>query len=163
MFLWIQNAKRIATTKVGNGEESGSDHDGLHWDSDEEINMRQKSPKGGSIFELIPDLEKHLQEHQREGFRFLWRNLAGVDPGGNPCVPPMEPGGCVLSHAPGTGKSLLIISFLQSYMKVSIANPTDSFNILENLILFLLSSIRVTLEPHLICLSVGSMLIGLCS
>lgn len=135
---------------MGNGEENGSDHDGLHWDSDEENNIRQKSPKGGSIFELIPDLEKHLQEHQREGFRFLWRNLAGVDPGGNPCVPPMEPGGCVLSHAPGTGKSLLIICFLQSYMKVSIANPTDSFNILENLILLILSSIRVSLEPHLI-------------
>lgn len=61
-----------------------------------------------------------MNAHQKRGFEFLWRNIAGS------LIPDeMEAssrshrvGGCVIAHAPGTGKSLMIISFLQSYLSL---------------------------------------------
>ena len=88
------------------------------WDSDDGKPLQQNSIEGGSNIELIPELATRMQRHQKQGFHFLWRNLAGQDCNGKPCFPHVEPGGCVLAHAPGTGKTFLIISFLQSYMKV---------------------------------------------
>ena len=98
------------------GDIYGSDF-GLAICSDDD-KFQQNSIEGGSNIELIPDLAKNMQRHQKQGFHFLWRNLAGRDSNGNPCFPRIQPGGCVLSHAPGTGKTFLIISFLQSYIKV---------------------------------------------
>ncbi|KAL2326436.1 hypothetical protein Fmac_025494 [Flemingia macrophylla] len=48
---------------------------------------------------------KHMKPHQVEGFNFLVRNLAGD-----------HPGGCILAHAPGSGKTFMIISFMQSFL-----------------------------------------------
>ncbi|XP_042756939.1 SNF2 domain-containing protein CLASSY 3 isoform X2 [Lactuca sativa] len=72
----------------------------------------------GTVWELIPtSIRAHLYHHQQEGFKFLWKNLAGtielsrihkLDPRG---------GGCIISHAPGTGKTLLTIVFLESFLK----------------------------------------------
>ncbi|CAI9279285.1 unnamed protein product [Lactuca saligna] len=72
----------------------------------------------GTVWELIPiNIRAHLYHHQQEGFKFLWKNLAGtielsrihkLDPRG---------GGCIISHAPGTGKTLLTIVFLESFLK----------------------------------------------
>ena len=89
------------------------------WNMNEDkFEHQNNNIEGGPIFELIPDLAKQMQRHQKQGFQFLWRNLVGQDCNGNPCFPRVEPGGCVLSHAPGTGKTFVIICFLQSYMKV---------------------------------------------
>ena len=53
--------------------------------------------------------------HQKWGFEFLWRNIVGSlvpeemeASSCNDCA-----GGFIISHNPGTGKSLMIISFLQ--------------------------------------------------
>lgn len=46
-----------------------------------------------------------MKPHQIEGFNFLLSNLVTDDPGG-----------CILAHAPGSGKTFMIISFLQSFM-----------------------------------------------
>lgn len=46
-----------------------------------------------------------MKPHQVEGFNFLLSNLV-TDP----------PGGCIMAHAPGSGKTFMIISFLQSFM-----------------------------------------------
>ncbi|CAH2059626.1 unnamed protein product [Thlaspi arvense] len=54
---------------------------------------------------IHPRHEKEMRPHQIEGFKFLSNNL-GAD----------EPGGCILAHAPGSGKTFLLISFLQSFM-----------------------------------------------
>lgn len=107
--------------KEASDDDYESDHAGmgLSWDLDYDSPTKLDSSKEGSIFDEIPHLERHMQKHQKEGFEFLWRNLAGLDSRRQPFWPPREPGGCVLSHAPGTGKSFLVISFLQSYMKVS--------------------------------------------
>ncbi|XP_061362190.1 protein CHROMATIN REMODELING 35-like isoform X2 [Gastrolobium bilobum] len=48
---------------------------------------------------------KQMKPHQVEGFNFLVRNLVGD-----------HPGGCILAHAPGSGKTFMIISFVQSFL-----------------------------------------------
>ncbi|KAF5203991.1 Chromatin remodeling [Thalictrum thalictroides] len=48
---------------------------------------------------------KQMKAHQLEGFNFLVRNLISDDPGG-----------CILAHAPGSGKTFMIISFIQSFL-----------------------------------------------
>ena len=48
---------------------------------------------------------KQMKVHQEEGFNFLVSNLVGDNPGG-----------CILAHAPGSGKTFMIISFMQSFL-----------------------------------------------
>jgi len=60
---------------------------------------------------LATDISAHprhanqMKPHQVEGFNFLVRNLVGD-----------HPGGCILAHAPGSGKTFMIISFMQSFL-----------------------------------------------
>ncbi len=58
-----------------------------------------------SGLEVHPSLEDRMHPHQLEGFKFLSRNLVEEDGGG-----------CMLAFAPGTGKSFLVISFIQSFL-----------------------------------------------
>ncbi|RID66912.1 hypothetical protein BRARA_D02022, partial [Brassica rapa] len=59
---------------------------------------------GDKMF-IHPRHDNEMRPHQIEGFKFLCNNLASN-----------EPGGCILAHAPGSGKTFLLISFLQSFM-----------------------------------------------
>ncbi|CAL9060948.1 unnamed protein product [Musa banksii] len=74
----------------------------------------------GTVWDLIPGVYTTMYEHQQEAFEFMWRNLAGgihldeLKLGSGSDVL----GGCVISHAPGTGKTRLSIVFIQTYMKV---------------------------------------------
>lgn len=52
-----------------------------------------------------PRHRKQMKPHQVEGFNFLISNLVGDNPGG-----------CILAHAPGSGKTFMIISFMQSFL-----------------------------------------------
>ncbi|XP_024022086.1 protein CHROMATIN REMODELING 35 [Morus notabilis] len=52
-----------------------------------------------------PRHTKKMKPHQVEGFNFLVSNLVGDNPGG-----------CILAHAPGSGKTFMIISFVQSFL-----------------------------------------------
>ncbi|CAH9057903.1 unnamed protein product [Cuscuta epithymum] len=71
-----------------------------------------------NVWALIPDHRNKLRPHQKRAFEFLWRNIAGstipteIDPESK------KRGGCVISHTPGAGKTLLIIAFLVSYLKL---------------------------------------------
>ena len=70
------------------------------------------------MWNLIPTLKENMYTHQQEGFEFLWRNLGGgLIP--EKIKPPTseEVGGCVISHAQGTGKTFLIIIFLRTYLE----------------------------------------------
>ncbi|CAN4112408.1 unnamed protein product [Withania somnifera] len=51
-----------------------------------------------------PRHKKQMKSHQIEGFNFLVSNLL------------RDKGGCIMAHAPGSGKTFMIISFLQSFM-----------------------------------------------
>ncbi|MCO5587352.1 hypothetical protein L7F22_041301 [Adiantum nelumboides] len=75
-----------------------------------------------SAWDLIPELKGKMHAHQRDGFEFLWQSLAGsIGPSSVEDSTRQDIGGCIISHAPGTGKTFLIVSFLQSYMQL---NPT---------------------------------------
>ncbi|KAG2705733.1 hypothetical protein I3760_05G070300 [Carya illinoinensis] len=52
-----------------------------------------------------PRHTKQMKPHQVEGFNFLVSNLVGD-----------SPRGCILAHAPGSGKTFMIISFMQSFL-----------------------------------------------
>uniref|UniRef100_A0A803LUB3 Uncharacterized protein n=1 Tax=Chenopodium quinoa TaxID=63459 RepID=A0A803LUB3_CHEQI len=72
----------------------------------------------GTVWNLIPGIKRTLYEHQQKGFEFIWRNIAGgiqIDELGKPSESSL--GGCIICHAPGTGKTRLAIVFLQSYLK----------------------------------------------
>ncbi|KAK7256251.1 hypothetical protein RIF29_29690 [Crotalaria pallida] len=73
----------------------------------------------GTIWDLIPDVKRSFYPHQREGFEFIWTNLAGtIDLQKLKNADPSRAGGCIISHAPGTGKTRLTIVFLQTFLKV---------------------------------------------
>ncbi|XP_057820364.2 SNF2 domain-containing protein CLASSY 2 [Cryptomeria japonica] len=74
------------------------------------------SEKHDSVWEIIPELEEKMNAHQKRAFEFLWRNLAGSLVPEEIEASENDIGGCIIAHAPGTGKSFTIISFLQSYM-----------------------------------------------
>ncbi|KAJ9549802.1 hypothetical protein OSB04_022345 [Centaurea solstitialis] len=86
--------------------------DSLH---DSERNTYEK----GTVWDLIPGVKETMYPHQREGFEFIWKKIAGgtyiekldksLSKGGS---------GCIISHAPGTGKSRLTIVFLQAFMRM---------------------------------------------
>ncbi|KAL8227943.1 hypothetical protein R6Q57_015527 [Mikania cordata] len=77
----------------------------------------------GTVWELIPaNIRAHMYPHQQEGFEFLWKNLAGSIE--LPRLQALGPrgrggysGGCIISHAPGTGKTFLTIVFMESFLK----------------------------------------------
>ncbi|WCJ40931.1 Protein CHROMATIN REMODELING 35 [Euphorbia peplus] len=52
-----------------------------------------------------PRHKNQMKPHQEEGFNFLRSNLVSDNPGG-----------CILAHAPGSGKTFMIISFMQSFL-----------------------------------------------
>ncbi|KAL6008096.1 hypothetical protein ACLOJK_033602 [Asimina triloba] len=54
---------------------------------------------------IHPRHMKQMKPHQLAGFNFLIRNLI-TD----------KPGGCILAHAPGSGKTFMIISFIHSFL-----------------------------------------------
>lgn len=72
----------------------------------------------GTVWDLIPGVEKEMYPHQREGFEFIWKNIAG-DISIEKLKQPLSDGrGCIISHAPGTGKTRLTIVFLQTFLNL---------------------------------------------
>ncbi|KAH0974175.1 hypothetical protein GBA52_016074 [Prunus armeniaca] len=88
-------------------------------DSDRHSGCNSHPHVEGTVWDLIPGVKSSMYPHQREGFEFIWNHIAGgihLDKlkkprsvGGN---------GCIISHAPGTGKTRLTIVFLQTYMEL---------------------------------------------
>ncbi|CAL0331725.1 unnamed protein product [Lupinus luteus] len=73
----------------------------------------------GTVWNIIPGLKKNMYPHQCEAFEFLWKNLAGgIFLDQLKKQEDFDGGGCIISHAPGTGKTRLTITFLQTYMKL---------------------------------------------
>jgi DNA repair and recombination protein RAD54 and RAD54-like protein len=68
--------------------------------------------KAGSVWDLIPGVKEDMFQHQQDAFEFVWRKLAGsteiqdVRRTANTNIG----GGCVISDAPGTGKTRLAIT-----------------------------------------------------
>ncbi|KAJ7297347.1 hypothetical protein O6H91_Y062400 [Diphasiastrum complanatum] len=81
------------------------------------LSLRKESlvpqPYPRPTLKLHPFFKETMHAHQKEGFEFLCRNLIGSSESEEEFT---EPGGCILAHAPGTGKTCLIVSFLQSFL-----------------------------------------------
>ncbi|XP_069150933.1 SNF2 domain-containing protein CLASSY 3-like [Solanum lycopersicum] len=74
----------------------------------------------GTVWDLVPQSAKStMHPHQRGGFEFMWKNVAG-DINLERLRQPLSDskGGCIISHPPGTGKTRLTLVFLQSYLKL---------------------------------------------
>lgn len=103
---------------------SNSEQDQLYFENLlASINLSGEASANNSrktVWDLIPGVYQTMYQHQQEAFEFMWRNLAGgIDL--NKLISHSKPdvvGGCVISHAPGTGKTRLSIVFIQTYMKV---------------------------------------------
>ncbi|CAM8907371.1 unnamed protein product [Rhodiola kirilowii] len=73
----------------------------------------------GTVWDLIPGVKDKLFPHQQDGFEFIWSNLMGsinLDELRSSTNHGM--GGCIISHAPGTGKTRLTMEFLLSYLEL---------------------------------------------
>ncbi|XP_021765750.1 SNF2 domain-containing protein CLASSY 4-like [Chenopodium quinoa] len=99
-------------------QDSSYDRQGDHFSPSDDIQ--------GTVWDLVPGVKRSLYPHQRDGFEFIWKNIAG----GIKIDELVEPtaasglGGCIICHAPGTGKTRLAVVFVQSFMKqYQMANP----------------------------------------
>lgn len=123
-------------SKNGRGGHGRHDHDHDH-DLDRTDNMKFSDLKlgdcdqerlhdskrseyeKGTVWDLVPGVKKSMYPHQRDGFEFIWKKIAGatyIDKLEKRL--PVGGSGCIISHAPGTGKSRLTLVFLQSFMKM---------------------------------------------
>ncbi|KAI3882455.1 hypothetical protein MKX03_025233 [Papaver bracteatum] len=72
----------------------------------------------GTVWDKFPWIREKMYPHQIEGFEFLWRNLAGgIGLDVKNINASDDVGGCIISHSPGTGKTLLTIAFLRTFME----------------------------------------------
>ncbi|KAF6144822.1 hypothetical protein GIB67_038921, partial [Kingdonia uniflora] len=74
--------------------------------------------RSDSVWSLIPQFKSKFHIHQKNAFEFLWRSLAGSLIPENMLASAEIRNGCVISHSPGAGKTMLVISFLVSYLKI---------------------------------------------
>ncbi|KAJ4965097.1 hypothetical protein NE237_016946 [Protea cynaroides] len=101
-YQWIKGTKTTRTyfsksqNSEGRGQTEVSPFSGIEV-SQEDLDVAEMS--------VHPRHKQHMKPHQIEGFNFLQRNLV-TD----------KPGGCILAHAPGSGKTFMIISFMQSFL-----------------------------------------------
>ncbi|KAK9273366.1 hypothetical protein L1049_018175 [Liquidambar formosana] len=114
-----KNPSRVSDKKISSEEGDCSMFDRLNFQVSEGNSTDAGSHTEGTVWVIIPEIRKSMYQHQREGFEFIWKNLAGTldlvklkssDLNGM--------GGCIISHAPGTGKTRLTIVFLQTYLEL---------------------------------------------
>ncbi|EOY17662.1 Chromatin remodeling complex subunit isoform 1 [Theobroma cacao] len=118
---FLEHKSWIADGKVCSEEEPEHKTDG-----DEALNLfcnytsidTPLSEENDNVWALIPELKKKLHFHQKRAFEFLWQNVAGSLTPALMETASKKTGGCVVSHSPGAGKTLLIIAFLTSYLKL---------------------------------------------
>ncbi|OVA02805.1 SNF2-related [Macleaya cordata] len=84
-------------------------------DSPRNISLEEENE---NVWALIPDLKNRLHIHQKKAFEFLWRNIAGSLIPADMEATCKRTGGCVISHSPGAGKTLLVIAFLVSFLRL---------------------------------------------
>ncbi|KAF3792148.1 SNF2 domain-containing protein CLASSY 2 [Nymphaea thermarum] len=81
-------------------------------------NITNNSARSEDVWSLIPDMRSQLHVHQKKAFEFIWKNIAGSVEIGEMDHTSGRAGGCIISHSPGTGKTLLVIAFLKSYLSL---------------------------------------------
>ncbi|XP_039169376.1 SNF2 domain-containing protein CLASSY 3 [Eucalyptus grandis] len=101
---------------LNRGNVSLSEEDCLQPSGDDSDKL---SHQNGSVLDLIPCDSSKMYPHQLEGFEFMWKNIAGsTDLKDLSNSEPNDVGGCIISHAPGTGKTCMTILFLHTYLRL---------------------------------------------
>lgn len=96
-YIKAKKSNRTYVSEPRNGKEK---------DSSEAVGLKLS---GDDL--MVTDISAHprhmkvMKPHQVEGFNFLCSNLVTENPAG-----------CILAHAPGSGKTFMIISFMQSFL-----------------------------------------------
>ena len=98
LFIQVKRSKshihEHCYTKDGKPTDDHSD--GLRFsENDSSVTVIHAHPRHG----------RQMKPHQVEGFNFLVSNLVADDPGV-----------CILANAPGSGKTFMIISYMQSFL-----------------------------------------------
>ncbi|MCE3215924.1 hypothetical protein HAX54_004108 [Datura stramonium] len=76
-----------------------------------------EAPEKSCVDLVPPSAKETMYPHQRGGFEFMCKNIAGdITLGREPLSD--SKGGCIISHPPGTEKTRLTIVFLQSFLKL---------------------------------------------
>ncbi|KAG5002197.1 hypothetical protein JHK87_023269 [Glycine soja] len=126
---WIHTEIKYITPPFVDNERSGrealsdggktSQFDGVLFNDSVDDSEAVWSHNEGTVWDLIPDIKESLFPHQQEGFEFIWTSLAGtIDLAELKRVDMHTEGGCIISHAPGTGKTKLTMVFLQTYLQL---------------------------------------------
>ncbi|KAK7387481.1 hypothetical protein VNO78_28319 [Psophocarpus tetragonolobus] len=118
-FLEKHHAVRHQEEKKCSGKEAKkADDDDFRLFSTHACRDELISIEHDNVWRLIPQLIGKMHVHQKKAFEFIWQNIGGS------MEPPLmdaeseRRGGCVISHAPGAGKTFLVIAFLISYLKL---------------------------------------------
>ncbi|KAM7261354.1 hypothetical protein ACFE04_008721 [Oxalis oulophora] len=98
-IIEIQTLKRNRSTRTYVSESRNRDIADVG-----KIRLAEEGPMVTEVH-AHPRHSKQMKPHQVDGFNFLKRNLLAE-----------PPGGCILAHAPGSGKTFMIISFMQAFM-----------------------------------------------
>ncbi|KAG8391464.1 hypothetical protein BUALT_Bualt01G0190500 [Buddleja alternifolia] len=116
---WAENTYRQSERKRYSETEQLPEFGDLHLQSSVDNIADFRNNANGTVWNIKPGIRESMYQHQQEGFEFLWKNLAGSinlhelkssDLGGV--------GGCIISHAPGTGKTRLTIVFIETYLRL---------------------------------------------
>ncbi|XP_047324352.1 protein CHROMATIN REMODELING 35-like [Impatiens glandulifera] len=103
-IIEYQYAKTTRSTRYRHDEARRSDNVNAKTSDYAGIEISSGHGISGEV-SVHPRHAKLMKPHQVEGFNFLVSNLMTENPGG-----------CILAHAPGSGKTFMIISFLQTFL-----------------------------------------------
>ncbi|KAL1562056.1 SNF2 domain-containing protein CLASSY 3-like isoform X2 [Salvia divinorum] len=116
---WLERPYRESDRKRSHEKEHLFEFDDLHLSTNDADAAGSSSNATGTIWNIKPGVRDSMYEHQREGIEFLWKNLAGsIDLDKLKSTKPAGVGGCIISHAPGTGKTRLTMVFIETYLKL---------------------------------------------
>ncbi|KAL2478298.1 SNF2 domain-containing protein CLASSY 4-like [Forsythia ovata] len=116
---WVEKTYREPDRKISSDTEQLYMFDGLDLASSVVKFTGISSKAQGTVWNIKSGLREGLYKHQQEGFEFLWKNIAGsIDLTELRASDPTGVGGCIISHAPGTGKTRLAIVFLETYLNL---------------------------------------------
>ncbi|KAI4353163.1 hypothetical protein L6164_002134 [Bauhinia variegata] len=105
--------------RQSSGEADMTSTDGIQFKACGDSSEAAFNLNGGTVWDIIPNVKEDLHPHQQEGFEFIWKNLTGTTELHKlKSADPNRPGGCIINHAPGTGKTRLTIEFLKSYLEL---------------------------------------------
>ncbi|KAL7158354.1 hypothetical protein ABFS83_02G137600 [Erythranthe nasuta] len=116
---WVERIYRESERKRDSELEHHLKFNGMDFDFSIDNLAEYSNSCSGTVWSLNPVARESMYEHQQEGFEFLWKNLAGsTDLDELRSSDPGKVGGCIISHAPGTGKTRLTIVFIESYLRM---------------------------------------------